>query len=210
MAAKAETRAESTVQGIIAGMQAQGLELTLSATGGLAVTPASRLNDHQRGLIRDNRAAIMARLSAANDPQQSKKLLIRDREHDDRRMCLECSCLTGGMGGWRCTAFRQRGAREPGLPADLVGMLQRCPVFVAGEPSTSGYYTTARPSNGPKIPSQVNARGPWLSASETAAAQEYHHHHAHCPQCQSAGRGHTKHCGAGAALWNDYTKEKTP
>ncbi len=47
-------------------------------------------------------------------------------------------------------------------------------------------------------------RGPWLSPLEQVAADKYHQHHATCPQCQAAGRGYTRHCGAGAELWAQY------
>lgn len=128
-------------------------------------------------------------------------LLTREMERDDRHACLECVSLIGAMGVWRCAAFRQRGAHGPDLPADYVQMLTRCQTFTAGEPQT---YTIARPTNEPRLLKSGRAPGPWLSASETAAAQKYHHHHASCPQCQAAGRGYGDHCGAGMALWNQY------
>ncbi|MBK7001283.1 MAG: hypothetical protein IPH35_15310 [Rhodoferax sp.] len=161
--------------------------------------------------------ALMAtRLETFNrlgiDIDQAEKLADRlkdrDREHDDRHACLECVSLSGGIGGWRCMAFRQRGARDPGL-GDLAMMLQRCPTFTSGEPSTSGYYTTARPANEPMLLKQDRAPGPWLTASETAASKEYHTHHANCPQCQAAGRGHVSHCSVGMDLWTQYQQEGT-
>jgi len=38
-------------------------------------------------------------------------------------------------------------------------------------------------------------------------AQAYHHHHFNCHTCQAAGRGamYGKRCGAGAALWIEYS-----
>ena len=64
------------------------------------------------------------------------KLVVRDREHDDRRVCLECKHFAGhGAGSWRCgnwhagdVAIRSRYAH---LPADLVVQLQRCNGFAA-------------------------------------------------------------------------------
>ena len=61
----------ASAQKIITAMQSRGFDLTLTAAGGLAVTPASRLSDSERALIRDNRAAIMAHLTAANDAMPS-------------------------------------------------------------------------------------------------------------------------------------------
>jgi hypothetical protein len=61
-------------------------------------------------------------------------LVIRDRESDVRRVCIECHHLVGhGVGSWRCgncqisgIAVRSRNAQ---LPADLVVQLQRCDGF---------------------------------------------------------------------------------
>ena len=62
------------------------------------------------------------------------KLVQRDRDSDDRRVCLECTHLTGyGVTSWRCgnwqaakVAYR---AQDSKLPADLVMQLQRCNGF---------------------------------------------------------------------------------
>jgi hypothetical protein len=63
------------------------------------------------------------------------KLVIRDRESDDRRSCLECSNLAGS-GSWRCRNWRQADvalrANDAALPADLVNLLQRCHGFSTG------------------------------------------------------------------------------
>ena len=69
------------------------------------------------------------------------KLALRDRESDDRRVCLECTYFAGhGAGSWRCgnwqaadVAIRSRDAQ---LPADLVVQLQRCDGFTAHPTST--------------------------------------------------------------------------
>ncbi|MCX8018432.1 MAG: hypothetical protein N2690_11115, partial [Rhodocyclaceae bacterium] len=57
----------------------------------------------------------------------AERLLIRDREADDRRLCIECRNLAGGPGRWRCTG----GGSAPGsVPADMVvRLLQRCDGF---------------------------------------------------------------------------------
>jgi hypothetical protein len=64
------------------------------------------------------------------------KLVIRDREGDDRRLCLECPHLAGyGRTSWRCgnwqAATVAHRARDAQLPADLVQLLQRCDGFTA-------------------------------------------------------------------------------
>ena len=59
------------------------------------------------------------------------KLVTRDREDDDRRLCLECLHLGGyGQASWRCGNWQSAGiairARDNQLPRDLVFELQRC------------------------------------------------------------------------------------
>ncbi|MFM9880361.1 MAG: hypothetical protein ACKVOO_08135 [Burkholderiaceae bacterium] len=69
------------------------------------------------------------------------KLVLRDRDQDDRRICLECKHLDGhGAGSWRCGNWRAAGvaisSRDAQLPADLVVQLQRCDGFTAHPRST--------------------------------------------------------------------------
>lgn len=60
------------------------------------------------------------------------RLVVRDRERDDRRTCLECPHLRGA-GRWRCGNGVEAGmairAGDVPLPADLVLRLQRCEGF---------------------------------------------------------------------------------
>lgn len=71
------------------------------------------------------------------EPEAEKladKLVTRDRETDDRRLCLECAHLAGyGPQSWRCGNWQRAGvalkARDAGLPGDLVRLLQRCDGF---------------------------------------------------------------------------------
>lgn len=58
------------------------------------------------------------------------KLVIRDREQDDRRHCLECLHLHGGgrCGNWQRAGVAIR-ARDAQLPTDFVDQLQRCGGF---------------------------------------------------------------------------------
>lgn len=61
------------------------------------------------------------------------KLVIRDRESDDRTACLECLHLAGHAGSWRCGNWQAAAlatqARDAQLPGDLVRKLQRCNGF---------------------------------------------------------------------------------
>ena len=62
------------------------------------------------------------------------KLVTRDRESDDRRLCLECVHLAGhAAGAWGCRGWQRAGvaikSRDAGLPSELVSKLQRCDGF---------------------------------------------------------------------------------
>ena len=94
-------------------------------TGAEIDTFAARLHQFtHKGLARTHGEAL------------ADKLVVRDREQDDRRVCLECKHFAGhGAASWRCgnwhagdVAIRSRDAQ---LPADLVVQLQRCNGFAA-------------------------------------------------------------------------------
>ena len=62
------------------------------------------------------------------------KLVLRDRDMDDRRLCLECNHLGGyGQISWRCANWQAAGvasrSRDAHLPQELVCTLQRCQGF---------------------------------------------------------------------------------
>ncbi len=63
------------------------------------------------------------------------KLVTRDRDSDDRRLCLECTHLAGHAQTFGCRAWRRAGiaikAQAAGLRVDLVRTLQRCDGFTA-------------------------------------------------------------------------------
>jgi hypothetical protein len=69
------------------------------------------------------------------------KLVLRDRESDDRHVCLECQHFEGhGAASWRCGNWQAAGIAlrpcDAQLPADLVVQLQRCDGFTARPAST--------------------------------------------------------------------------
>lgn len=69
-------------------------------------------------------------LSYGDAERMVEKLVIRDREGDDRRLCLECSHL---QGSWRCGNHVRAGVGRD-LPFELVLMLQRCPGLQGARP----------------------------------------------------------------------------
>lgn len=56
------------------------------------------------------------------------RLVIRDRDGDDRRLCLECVHLSSR----RCAAWRLAAVGGPVLPTALLALPQRCAAFDAG------------------------------------------------------------------------------
>lgn len=70
-------------------------------------------------------------VSLAEAELLAERLVLRDRDEDDRQLCLECQHLQGDMGRWRCANAQRAGmavgtANAP-LPAGLTQQLQRCP-----------------------------------------------------------------------------------
>lgn len=76
-------------------------------------------------------------LSLADAEQQADRLVIRDREGDDRRLCLECAHLHGA-GRWRCGNWHRAEVatqlKDAHIPRALVLTLQRCPGFGGSTP----------------------------------------------------------------------------
>lgn len=56
-------------------------------------------------------------------------LVVRDRELDDRRLCLECRHLQAAGKTWACSQWRQAEMIGAVLPTGLVELLQRCNGF---------------------------------------------------------------------------------
>lgn len=67
-------------------------------------------------------------LTLEDGERLADKLVIRDREGDDRRLCLECAHLHGA-GRWRCGNWQAASVARQGLARDLVLILQRCSGF---------------------------------------------------------------------------------
>lgn len=78
-----------------------------------------------------NRANLFNRrgMGAVNAERLASKLTDRDRQEDDRRLCLECAHMAGQPGAWRCNQWQRAGMGVTGIPAGLVLVLQRCNGF---------------------------------------------------------------------------------
>ena len=72
-------------------------------------------------------------LTEPDAERTADKLVMRDREADDRRLCLECVHLAGRADLWGCRNWQRAGvatqARDAQLSAALVIQLQRCNGF---------------------------------------------------------------------------------
>ncbi len=73
------------------------------------------------------RRSRFARLGRADADELAERLALRDREQDDRRLCLECSYLgeRGVCGAARSGRLRGVDSRYEPIP----DLLQRCPAF---------------------------------------------------------------------------------
>jgi hypothetical protein len=100
-----------------------------------SVPPKFEMTDEELHTFTARVARITDRGSTREESEVwAEKLLQRDREQDDRTVCLECNRLGGtGPSSWRCGNWRRAGialrARDAELPKDLVQLLQRCPGF---------------------------------------------------------------------------------
>lgn len=82
-------------------------------------------------------------VSLAEAELLAERLVLRDRDEDDRQLCLECQHLQGDVGRWRCANAQRAGmavgtANAP-LPAGLTQQLQRCPGL---KPTTTAINAT--------------------------------------------------------------------
>lgn len=102
--------------GALLTIQQAGFDVSLTDAGGLAIAPASLLNDSQREFLKQHRAEIIDELQAELMQAQSTND-TRD-PFDDRHYCHECQCLING----RCITQRFR-------PVDDVP--RRCGDFMA-------------------------------------------------------------------------------
>ena len=68
-------------------------------------------------------------LTELESEKLADKLVLRDRESDDRRLCLECVHLAGRAGAMRCAQWQRAGLGAAGVPAGLHLVLQRCDGF---------------------------------------------------------------------------------
>lgn len=99
----------------------------------LAANPDRCCWPHSDAMNGEEIETLMVRLARFTDrgvslgeaERLADKLVIRDRESDVRRLCLECAHLQG-PGRWRCGNWVAAGVPQNGMAPDLVATLQRC------------------------------------------------------------------------------------
>ena len=109
--------------------------------GNPLITPEQSAECHAGGWSDPEIDTFTARLGRFTDKglrlddaeRLADTLVIRDREGDDRRLCLECIHLQG-YGPWRCGNWKPADVPPYGLARDLVLMLQRCDGFKKAKP----------------------------------------------------------------------------
>jgi len=167
---------------IIDRLKQAGITITRESPGLISASPADRLTDELRQLIRSNKPALLAMLEAKHDGRTirpaglSKKLV-------NASLALDCQLAEDDA----CRAAQ-------GL---LVRYRLPKPVFIEPPPQ---HPTTP-------IPAFKTAKPmPWLHADAPwrMAARDYYLHHAQCQQCQGAGQGRGNRCDAGLDLWQAY------
>ncbi len=84
------------------------------------------MNDAELERFAKRAQAFTRREITAEDAEaMANRLVIRDREQDDRHTCLECATYRAG----RCGNHRSAGLQASELGRDLATRLQRCPGF---------------------------------------------------------------------------------
>ena len=126
-------------------------------------------------------------------------LVNRDRDDDDRRLCLECRHLHGA-GPYRCGNARAAGVHAD-LARDLVLILQRCHGYDDARLPMGVMVDAAPPTAAPAPEQPRTPSGPsWRELDRAYLA-----HHQQCSVCQCAGRGYGQRCATGFELWAAYS-----
>lgn len=170
---------------------------------------SSAMNGQEIETFMARQALFMERGAGPQDAERlADELVLRDRDGDNRRLCLECRHLRGD-GSYRCGNAGAAGL-HPDLPRDLVLIVQRCHGFDAARLPIGVMVDAAPPASAPApapdpAPAVPAAPSPnWRELDRTYLA-----HHTKCVICQSSGRGYGQRCSVGAELWAAYTSATT-
>ena len=167
--------------------------------------PHSRaMNGQEIDTLMARQDLFYQRGAAPHDAERlADSLVSRDRDDDDRRLCMECRHLHGA-GPYRCGNARAAGLHAD-LARDLVLTLLRChgygdarlPMGVVVDPAPPAPASEPAPAPAPA----PTPSGPTWRELDRA----YLAHHQQCSACQCAGRGYGQRCAIGMQLWTAYS-----
>ena len=126
------------------------IENSMSPVQEIFPTPAHRCWPHADAITTSEGDTFTSRLvlfkakgqTSSDAEMLTGKLLIRDREGDDRHTCLECSHLSGWNGRRQCRGLQYAGMGGPLVSTGQVALLQRCGGFKAAASSESNKRTS--------------------------------------------------------------------
>lgn len=164
---------ENLPASVLEQCQADGVTVAL-VDGKLVITGQQAALDEWRPLLRDLKPELLELMKRAAAPSDrytaalmhrgikpgpahalALRLVTRDAQHDERRLCLECSHLFDTTRAARCAQWRQAGWGGPQLPRELPTILQRCKAFhLVGleSDSTPAHYTPRARATEPARP----------------------------------------------------------
>jgi len=165
---------ETLLESVLEQCRVDGVAVAL-VDGKLVITGQQAALDEWRPVLRGLKPELLELMKHAAEPTDKRtahfirqsvkpaeahalalRLKVRDAQHDERRLCLECSHLFDTTRAPRCAQWRQAGHSGPQLPRELPTILQRCKGFhlahiePAGQPThntkPAGTTTPARPA----------------------------------------------------------------
>ena len=138
-------------------------------------------------------------VSAQDAERLADRLVNRDRDSDDRRLCLECRHLRGA-GPYRCGNAQAAGVHAD-LARGLVLILQRCHGYDDARLPMGVIVDAAPPTLAPAPePPRTPSGTSWRELDRAYLA-----HHQQCSACQCASRGYGQRCAIGMQLWTAYS-----
>ena len=121
---------ESTVEAV--GAVARVATVAVASPPSSEAAPAEA-TDAEIGRFIGRVALFKAKgLTSTEADALADKLVTRDRDGDDRRVCLECANLSGWNGRRQCRGLHRAGMGGPLVLAGQVAVLQRCDGFKGG------------------------------------------------------------------------------
>lgn len=161
---------------------------------------SSAMKGQELDTLMARQALFCQRGASPQDAERlTDRLVNRDRDSDDRRLCLECRHLRGA-GPYRCGNAQAAGVHAD-LARDLVLTLQRCHGYDDARLPMGVMVDAAPPTPAPATEPPRTPSGPsWRELDRAYLA-----HHQQCSACQCAGRGYGQRCATGFELWTAYS-----